>query len=32
MQTQGSDVVESPEHAPKSGNFFEVLAILLAWV
>ena len=27
MQTQGSDVVESPEHAPKGGNFLEVLAI-----
>jgi chromate transporter len=27
MQTQGSDVVESPEYAPKRGNFLEVLAI-----
>ena len=27
MQTQGSDVVKSPEHAPKGGNFLEVLAI-----
>jgi chromate transporter len=27
MQTQGSDVVASPEDAPKDGNFLEVLAI-----
>ncbi len=27
MQIQGSDVVESPEQAPKRGNFLEVLAV-----
>jgi len=27
MQTQGSDIVESPVQDPKGGNFLEVLAI-----
>jgi chromate transporter len=27
MQTQGSDVIETPEHTPKRGHFLEVLGI-----
>src|SRR5574337_284279 len=27
MQTQGSNLIETPEHAPKRGHFLEVLGV-----